>query len=141
MHGLKPLVWIVWLGLVMIGVEVRHLHAKIMDQAAAASPLVFCAIAAVMIPLCLIRTTRLSRRLMLCAFVVGAALGLVGVYFHTGFRVEPFLAVLTSEPRGGPQPLVPLSLTGLCTLGALVVRLLPAEASKEPVGRQQALPR
>src|SRR5688572_31440568 len=127
MHGLKPLVWIVWLGLLMIGVEVRHLHAKILGQPAAALPLVFCVSAAILLPMCLFRTTQLTRRTMLAIFTIGAVLGLVDVYFHTKFQLEPFMRLFTADRTSGPQPLVPLSLTGLCTMGALTARMLPEE--------------
>ena len=111
----------------MIGVEVRHLHAKILDQPAAASALIFCVLAVVLIPLCLLRTSSFTRVVLLGVFAVGALLGVIGVYFHTGLRLEPFMQLLSSEPVKGPQPLVPLSLTGLCTIGALAVRLIPRE--------------
>lgn len=124
MHGLKPLVWIVWLGLAMIGVEVRHLHAKILNQPAAALPLIFCGAALVLIPICLLRMSLVTRRWLVATFTVGAVLGVVGVYFHTGFRIEPFLQLFTSERVSGAQPLVPLSLTGLCTIGLLASRML-----------------
>ena|SRR5688572_14954170 len=130
MHGLKPLVWIVWLGIVMIGVEVRHLHAKILDQPAAAAPLIFCVLTVIIVPPCLLRSTRFSRRALLTVFGVGALLGVIGVYFHTKFQMAPFVQLLSAEPVKGPQPLVPLSLTGLCTLGALAVRLMPHEVSE-----------
>ena len=143
MHGLKPIVWIVWLGLVMIGVEVRHLHAKIVGQPAAALPLIFCGIAVVLVPLCLVRTTRLSRSTLIAFFAIGALLGVVGVYYHTKFQAEPFLQLFTAERSSGPQPLVPLSLTGLCMLGALAARLLPHETRAETSTRlsRQALDR
>lgn len=130
MHGLKPLVWIVWMGLIMIGAEVRHLHAKILSQPAAALPLAFCAFAAIVVPVCLSRVTQGSRRFLLMTFGFGALVGILGVYFHTKFRIEPFLQLLTADSSPGPQPLVPLSFTGLCTLGALATRLLPDEARR-----------
>ena len=143
MHGLKPLIWVVWLGIVMIGVEVRHLHAKILDQPAAAAPLIFCLVAVMLVPPCLIRTSGYSRRILLLIFALGALLGLAGVYFHTKFQIEPFVQLLTAEPVKGPQPLVPLSLTGLSTLGGLAVRLLPQEARESATAklRAQALDR
>ena len=139
MHGLKPLVWIVWLGLVMIGVEVRHLHAKILDQPAAALPLIFCGIAVVLLPVCLVRTSSATRRLLMATFAIGALLGVVGVYFHTGLRIEPFLQLFTSERNSGAQPLVPLSFTGLCTIGLLASRMLPADrlaSDAQPLSRR-----
>jgi hypothetical protein len=133
MNGPKPLIWIVWLGLVMIGVEVRHLHAKILSQPAAALPLVFCGLAVILLPICLLRTSATTRRWLFATFAVGSLLGVVGVYFHTGFRIEPFLQLFTSEKLSGAQPLVPLSLTGLCSIGLLASRLLPDDCPQEDV--------
>jgi len=130
MHGPKPVLWVVWLGFVMIGVEVRHLHANILTQPAATIPLFFCSVAVILIPMCLYRTTRARRTALLWLFSLGAAVGLVGVYFHTKLNIGPFLQLFSAERTPGPQPLAPLALTGLSTIGLFASRLIPIDPAK-----------
>ncbi len=129
MHGPKPLLWVVWLGFVLIGVEVRHLHAKILSQPAAMIPLLFCAAAVVLIPLCMHGTSAARRATLYWVFGIGILVGLLGVYFHTRFQIEPFLQLFTAEHSPGPQPLAPLALTGLSTIGLFASRLIPGVAA------------
>ena len=131
MHGPKPLVWIVWLGMVLIGVEVRHLHARILDQPAATIPLFFCGIAVLLIPVCLLRTTSSARTAMMWLFAVGAVIGIVGVYYHTKLQLQPFAQLFTADRSPGPQPLAPLALTGLATIGILATRLISPEPREQ----------
>jgi hypothetical protein len=112
--------------MVLIAVEVRHLHARILDQPAALTPLVFCGLAILLIPACTIRTTRALRSAAITLFAVGVLVGVVGVYFHTEFRIEPFQQLFTDERAAGAQPLAPLALTGLSAIGLLAARMLKA---------------
>jgi len=134
MHGPKPLLWVVWLGYVLIGVEVRHLHAKILGQPAAMIPLVFCGAAVILMPLCMYRTSPPRRSTLYWVFSVGMAVGFLGVYFHTKPQIAPFLQLFTAEHTQGPQPLAPLALTGLSTIGLIASRLIACEpiASSRP---------
>jgi hypothetical protein len=128
MHGPKSILWIVWLGLILVGIEVRHMHARVLDQAAANIPILFCAIAVAILPFCIWRVKPAGRLTMLCLFGAGVVISIVGLYFHTRFQLKPFVQLLGPEKIAGPQPLPPLALAGLCTIGFIVTRLLRTEA-------------
>ena len=129
MYGPKSLLWIVWLGLVLVGIEVRHMHARVFDQSAAYIPILYCALVIVALPLCVWRVRPVGRTTLLVLFASGIVVGLIGLYFHTKFQITPFLQLFTLEKISGPQPLPPLALTGLATIGFLSTKLLKVEES------------
>lgn len=127
MFGPKSLLWIVWLGLILIAIEVRHLHANILDQTGAWIPLAFCGTTVASLPLCLWKTTRTKSVVLMSLFSVGAVVGLIGVYYHTKLNPEPFVDLFTAKRTPGAQPLAPLALSGLSMIGFLATRLIPLE--------------
>lgn len=135
MFGPKSLLWIVWLGLNLIAIEVRHLHANILDQAGAWIPLAFCGITVASMPVCLWKTTKAKTLVLLSLFSAGALVGLIGVYYHTKLDPEPFVQLFTANRTPGAQPLAPLALSGLSMIGFLATRLVPPERTDTKMRR------
>ncbi len=128
-------------GFLTLGIEVRYLHRDIVsDHWVGWIPIVLSALSAIG---CLAAAFGGSglRTTASIVFALGFLAGFGGVYYHTELKPEPFLRLVTETGSGGhshdghegsgessdvpaeePPALAPLSLSGLCAVGFVLLR-------------------
>jgi hypothetical protein len=157
-NACKLTLLVVAFGFLTTAVEVRYLHRQVVTERWVAwIPTVAAGLATVGAFIALIpgRWTRLTSAGLLGIVAVA---GIVGLYFHTGFKPSRFIQMVSAEPAvvkqpdpesfdefdkaataekedSGPPAFAPLGLTGLGLVG-----LLMAVASKDASASPKAKP-